>query len=132
MNTEIIFENREEKEATEKVLGTFKAQKINENMDILVEEILEYAKNIDSLMEENEYESNYLEMVSNLNEINEIHIIEDIKDEILRENVDDLIKRINTRIALLKDNSSDLKKLNDDYNLDNIDIEEEIEKANLI
>lgn len=132
MNTEIIFENKEERESTEKVLGTFKVQKINENMDVLVEEILEYAKNIDTLMEENEYETNYLEMVSNLNEVDEIHIIEDIKEETLRENVDDLIKRINTRIKLLKENSGELKKLNDNYNLDNIDIEDEIKKTNLI
>ena len=32
-NTELIFKNSEEKEATEKVLATFKGKKINENID---------------------------------------------------------------------------------------------------
>ena len=43
-NTELIFKNSEEKEATEKVLATFKGKKINENIDTLVSEILNYAK----------------------------------------------------------------------------------------
>ena len=33
-NTELIFKNSEEKEATEKVLATFKGKKINENNGI--------------------------------------------------------------------------------------------------
>ena len=33
-NTELIFKNSEEKEATEKVLATFKGKKINENINI--------------------------------------------------------------------------------------------------
>ena len=71
-NTELIFKNSEEKEATEKVLATFKGKKINENIDTLVSEILNYAKKIDEILKSVDIESSYLDMVSNLNSTNEI------------------------------------------------------------
>ena len=49
-NTELIFKNSEEKEATEKVLATFKGKKINENIDTLVSEILNYARKKDEIL----------------------------------------------------------------------------------
>lgn len=132
MNTEIIFENKEEIEATEKVLGTLKSQKLNENMDILLEEILKYAKEIDIKMNNKGYETNYLDSVSNLNEIDELQISEDIKEDTLKEEIEDLVKRINTRIKLLKESNNEINKLTKEYKLDNIDINEEIAKANLV
>ncbi len=132
MNTEIIFENKIEEEATEKVLGAFKTQKLNENMDVLLDEILKYAKEIDTLMNNNGYETNYLDTVSNLSEINEIKINEEINDNNLNEILEDLVKRINTRIKLLKESNDELNKLSNEYKLDNMDINEEIEKANLV
>ena len=108
-NTELIFKNSEEKEATEKVLATFKGKKINENIDTLVSEILNYAKKID-----------------------EIFLKEDINDEKVKENVEDLIKRINTRINLIHSNDKVLKELTEKYDIDNINLEEEIKNANLI
>lgn len=132
MNTEIIFENKEEIEATEKVLGTLKSQKLNENMDILLEEILKYAKEMDIKMNNKGYETNYLDSVSNLNEIDELQISEDIKEDTLKEEIEDLVKRINTRIKLLKESNNEINKLTKEYKLDNIDINEEIEKANLV
>lgn len=132
MNTEIIFESKIEEEATEKVLGTLKCQKLNENMDVLLEEIFKYAKEVDDTMHNSGFETNYLDMVSNLNEIDQIHIVEDIEDDLLKEKTDDLVKRINTRIKLLKDSNNELNKLTNEYKLDNIDVNEEIEKANLV
>lgn len=129
---DLIFNNKEEKEATFKMLATFKGKKINENIDSLVDEILKYAKEIDDLFKENGMESFYLEQVSNLNSTNEIDLKEDISDEKLKEQVEDLIKRINTRIKLIHDNNNILNKLNEQYDLDNVDLVEEIKKANLI
>ena len=48
-NTELIFKNSEEKEATEKVLATFKGKKINENIDYILrgyENIVDKLKNL--------------------------------------------------------------------------------------
>ena len=70
-NTELIFKNSEEKEATEKVLATFKGKKINENIDTLVSEILNYAKKIDEILKSVDIESSYLDMVSNLERISD-------------------------------------------------------------
>ena len=131
-NTELIFKNSEEKEATEKVLATFKGKKINENIDTLVSEILNDAKKIDEILKSVDIESSYLDMVSNLNSTNEIVLKEDINDEKVKENVEDLIKRINTRINLIHSNDKVLKELTEKYDIDNINLEEEIKNANLI
>ena len=129
---DLIFNNKEEKDATFKMLATFKGKKVNENIDSLIDEILKYAKEIDDLLRDYNIESSYLEEVSNLNSTNEIVLKEDIQDEKLKEQVDDLIKRINTRINLVHSNNEVLNKLNKEYDLDNVNLEEEIKKANLI
>ena len=71
-------------------------------------------------------------MVSNLNSTNEIVLKEDIKNEKVKETVEDLIKRINTRINLIHNNDKVLKELTEKYDIDNINLEEEIKNANLI
>ena len=65
-NKDLIFKNKEEKDATEKVLATFKGKKINENIDSLVAEILKYAKKIDEILIKEGIVSSYLDKVSNL------------------------------------------------------------------
>ena len=131
-NKDLIFENKEEKEATEKVLATFKGKKINENIDTLVSDILKYAKEIDELLDKNGINSSYLDKVSNLSETEEITLEETIDNSKLKEEVEDLIKRINTRIKLIKDSDSELNKLTSKYDLDNVNLDEELKKANLI
>lgn len=131
-NKDLIFENKEEKEATEKVLASFKGKKINENIDTLVSDILKYAKEIDELLDENDIDSSYLDKVSNLSETEEITLEETIDNVKLKESVEDLIKRINTRIKLIKDSDSELKKLTNKYDIDNVNLDEELKKANLI
>lgn len=131
-DTKLIFKNNEEREATEKVLATFKGKKINENIDTLVSEILGYAKKIDEILKSINIDSSYLDTVSNLSSTNEVILKEDIKDEKVKENVEDLIKRINTRINLIHSNDKVLKELTEKYDIDNINLEEEIKNANLI
>ncbi len=131
-NKDLIFENKEEKEATEKVLATFKGKKINENIDTLVSDILKYAKEIDELLDKNGINSSYLDKVSNLSETEEITLEETIDNSKLKEEVEDLIKRINTRIKLIKDSDSELNKLTSKYDIDNVNLDEELKKANLI
>ena len=131
-NKDLIFENKEEKEATEKVLATFKGKKINENIDTLVSDILKYAKEIDELLDKNGIDSSYLDKVSNLSETEEITLAETIDNSKLKEEVEDLIKRIHTRIKLIKDSDSELNKLTSKYDIDNVNLDEELKKANLI
>ena len=131
-NKDLIFKNKEEKEATEKVLATFKGKKINENIDSLVAEILKYAKKIDEILNKEGIESSYLDKVSNLSETSEVTLSEDISNQKVKEDVEDLIKRINTRIKLIKDNDTILRNLNDKYDLDNVNLDEELKKSNLI
>ena len=131
-NKDLIFENKEEKEATEKVLATFNGKKINENIDTLVSDILKYAKEIDELLDKNGINSSYLDKVSNLSETEEITLEETIDNSKLKEEVEDLIKRINTRIKLIKDSDSELNKLTSKYDIDNVNLDEELKKANLI
>lgn len=131
-NSDLIFKSIEEKEATEKVLATFKGRKINENIDTLVNEILEYAKKLDNILKEKSISSNYLDRVSNLSENSVISLTEDIPDEKTKEEAEDIIKRINTRIKLIKESDTILNDLSEKYDLDNIDLEEELKKSNLI
>lgn len=131
-NKDLIFENIEEKNATEKVLATFKGKKINENIDSLVAEILKYAKEIDEILTKEGIESSYLDKVSNLSETSEVTLSEVISNQKVKEDVEDLIKRINTRIKLIKDNDTILRNLNNKYDLDNVNLDEELKKSNLI
>ncbi len=131
-NSDLIFKSIEEKEATEKVLATFKGKKINENIDTLVSEILKYAKEIDEILKNINIESSYLDIVSNLSSTNEIVLRENISDEKIKEKVEDLIKRINTRINLIHISDTTLKKLTEKYDIDNVNLEEELKTANLI
>ena len=131
-NKDLIFKNKEEKDATEKVLATFKGKKINENIDSLVAEILKFAKKIDEILNKEGIESSYLDKVSNLSETSEVTLSEDISNQKVKEDVEDLIKRINTRIKLIKDNDTILRNLNDKYDLDNVNLDEELKKSNLI
>ena len=131
-NSDLIFKSIEEKEATEKVLATFKGRKINENIDTLFNEILEYAKKIDNILKEKGISSNYLDRVSNLSENSVISLAENIPDEKTKEEAEDIIKRINTRIKLIKESDPILNDLSEKYDLDNIDLEEELKKSNLI
>lgn len=131
-NKDLIFENKEEKDATEKVLATFKGKKINEIIDSLVAEILKYAKEIDEILNKEGIESSYLDKVSNLSETSDVTLSEDISDQKVKEDVEDLIKRINTRIKLIKDNDTILRNLNNKYDLDNVNLDEELKKSNLI
>ena len=128
-----LFESEEEKIATEKVLAAFKVKDINENIDTLVADILKYAKEMDDLLEENNLTRRFLEKVSALSENSQISLDEDLNniDFRLRERLEDLVKRINTRIELIKDNDANLKIIEQSYNLEDLNLEEEIAKAHL-
>ena len=131
MNSELVFNSKEELEATERVLATFKSEKINESIDQLLAEIYKYATKADELLESIGKPRVYIDEVSNLNEKSEIKVV-DVDDSKLKEDLEDIVKRINTRIALIKESDKNYKELLKKYKLEDCDLLEELKKADLM
>ena len=131
MNSELVFNSKEELEATERVLATFKSEKINESIDQLLAEIYKYATNADELLESIGKPRVYIDEVSNLNEKSEIKVV-DVEDSKLKEDLEDIVKRINTRIALIKESDKNYIELLKKYKLEDCDLIEELKKADLM
>lgn len=133
MNSDLLFESNEEKVATEKVLAAFKVKSLNGEIDNLIAEVFKFAKRIDDILEENNYSRRYLDKISSLSENASISLDDDLNslDFRVKEVVEDLIKRINTRIKLVYENNSELSTIEQKYDINNIDLIEEIKKAKL-
>lgn len=133
MNSDLLFESNEEKKATENVLAAFKVKSLNGEIDNLIAEVFRYAKRIDDILEENGYKRKYLDKISSLNENATISLESDLEslDFRVKEVVEDLIKRINTRIKLVYENNSELKNIEQKYDVNSINLIEEIKKAKL-
>ncbi len=133
MNSDLLFDSIEEKTATERVLASFKVKSLNEEVDSLLADIYKYAKEIDDLLSLNNLGKRYLDRVSSLSDNITLSLDSDLEniDFRVKEELDDLIKRINTRIKLVHDYQNDVKITLDNYDLDNIDLEKEIKIAKL-
>ncbi len=135
MNDILLYENEEQMTATEKVLAAFKIKSINEEIDGYVAEILKYAVKMDDILAENGLEKRYLNMVSTIDGENDnlLTISDDIKalDFRVIEQIEDLVKRINTRISIVKEKTSILNQIYATYDLKDIDLEEEVKTAKL-
>ena len=133
MDTSLLFENNEEREATEKILAAFKVESLNQSIDELVAYILKSAKEMDDLLEQNDLPKRFLNKVSTLSETDSISLDEDLEtvDFRVREILEDLIKRINTRLTIIRDKDKDLSATLNEYDLDNLDLKEAIKIANL-
>ena len=134
MNTNLLFENEEVKNATERVLAAFKVKSLNEKIDELVADVLKYAKEMDDLLEKNNITKRFLDKVSMLSERDNISLDADLNelDFRIREVLEDLVKRLNTRLSLIRDNDSILKNIEDCYDLNDLDLEKEIKTAKLM
>ncbi len=133
MNNDILFETKEEKEATLRVLAAFKVKSLNENIDSLVAEVLKYAVQIDDILEEHNLKKRYLDRVSTINENERISLDKDLNslDFRVKEILDDLVSRINTRISIVKDETINLLEIQKEYDLENIDLDHELEVSML-
>lgn len=133
MEKEIIFDSVEQKEATERVLAAVRIKTINKAMDELIGEIIKYSGNIDKILERNNLQTRYLERLGVLENISNISLDEDLYDIDFRvkEVIEDFIKRINTRINLIKNNEELIKELKETYNFNEDKILEDIEIAKL-
>ena len=134
MNKEdILFDTIEEKEATERVLALVRTRGIAREIDELISEIISYASNIDKILERNNMQKRYLERVSALDDLSLIYLDGDLEnaDFRVKEVVEDLIKRINTRINLVKANDDLSKELKSTFNVNEDTALEDIDKARL-
>lgn len=135
MNDILLYENEEQMSATEKVLAAFKIKSINEEIDAYVAEILKYAVKMDDILAANSLDKRYLNLVSTIDGENDsvLTISEDIKalDFRVVEQIEDLIKRVNTRINIIKDKTATLNQIYATYDLKDIDLEEEVKTAKL-
>lgn len=132
-NEDFLFDSEEQQNATLRVLATLRIKVINEEIDKLMEEILKYALNIDNLLDENKLEKRYLEKVANVSDLSEMNLDEDLLNINFRvkELINDFIKRINTRISLVKNNYILIDELQSDYDLSDSDLDKDIELAKL-
>ena len=130
---DVLFKNIEEKEATERVLAMVRTKIIAKEIDELISEIITYASNIDKILERNEISRRYLDRIGSLESLELISLDEDLKeiDFRVKEVVEDLIKRINTRINLVQSNDELSKELKETYKVNEETILEDINTARL-
>lgn len=133
MDNDILFKNVEEKEATERVLATVRIKTLSGELDQLISDIIKISSSIDNLLEENELNPRYLERLGVLENITPIYLDDDLKDIDFRikEVIEDYIKRINTRINLIKNNELLINELKDTYKVDEDKVIEDINLARL-
>ena len=133
MEKEILFKNQEEKAATERVLAMVRTKQIAKEVDELISEIITYGSNIDKILERNELTRRYLERIGTLEKLELITLDEDLEeiDFRVKELVEDMIKRINTRINLVKSNDELSREIKETYRPNEETILEDIEKARL-
>ncbi|MDD2409524.1 MAG: hypothetical protein PHD03_02250 [Bacilli bacterium] len=133
MEKEILFDNVEQKEATERVLAAVRIKTISKELDELNAEIVKYSSNIDKILERNNLSPRYIERLGVLDNISNVTLDEDLLDIDFRvkEVIEDLIKRINTRINLINNNEVLINELKETYQIDEQKIPEYIKTAKL-
>lgn len=133
MENNILFNSNEEKEATERVLALVRIKTLSIELDQLVSDIIKISSNIDSLLEENNLGPRYLERLGVLENLTQVYLDDDLKevDFRVKEVVEDLIKRINTRINLIKNNEILISELKETYAVNEENILDDINLARL-
>lgn len=133
MGNELLFDSIDQKEATERVLAAVRVRNISKELVELNEEIKKYASNVDKILERNNLSPRYLDRLNKIDNVYTVVLDEDLIDIDFRikEVVEDLVKRINTRINLIKNNEVLVKELKDTYNVDEQKLSEDIKTAKL-
>ena len=133
MNRDILYDNEAEKKANERVLATVRIKSINKEIDEFLNEMLKYATNIDTILDRNGYSKRYLDRVSKIDEMASLTLDEDLHEADFRvkELLEDYIKRINTRLNLIRSNDELIKEIESTYNLDDADFDEDLKLSKL-
>ena len=130
---DMLFESEKQKEATERLLASVRVRTINSEIDAYLNEMLGYAKEIDSILEKNNLGVRYLDRVSMIDKVDSVYLDEDLTsiDFRIKEEIEDLLKRINTRIRLVKTNDALVKEIEESYNVDGSDLDNDLAEANI-
>ena len=130
---DMLFESEKQKEATERLLASVRVRTINSEIDAYLNEMLGYAKEIDGILEKNNLGVRYLDRVSMIDKVDSVYLDEDLTsiDFRIKEEIEDLLKRINTRIRLVKTNDALVKEIEESYDVDGSDIDSDLAEANL-
>ncbi|MDO4376157.1 MAG: hypothetical protein Q4C33_03180 [bacterium] len=130
---DMLFESEKQKAATERLLATIRVKTINSEIDAYLNEMLGYAKEIDAILEKNNLGARYLDRVSMIDKIDSVYLDEDLNDVDFRvkEEIEDLLKRINTRISLIKSNDTLVKEIEDSYDVSSADLDSDLADAEL-
>ena len=130
---DMLFESEKQKEATERLLASVRVRTINSEIDAYLNEMLGYAKEIDSILEKNNLGARYLDRVRMIDKVDGVYLDEDLTsiDFRIKEEIEDLLKRINTRIRLVKTNDALIKEIEESYNVDGSDLDNDLAEANI-
>ena len=130
---DMLFESEKQKEATERLLASVRVRTINSEIDAYLNEMLGYAKEIDSILEKTSLGARYLDRVSMIDKVDSVYLDEDLTsiDFRIKEEIEDLLKRINTRIRLVKTNDALIKEIEESYNVDGSDLDNDLAEANI-
>lgn len=130
---DILFESEKQKEATERLLATIRVKTINKEIDAYLSELLGYAKDIDAILEKNDLGARYLDRVSMIDKVDSVYLDEDLSeiDFRIKEEIEDLLKRINTRISLIKSNDTLVKEIEASYDVSSTDLDNDLADAEL-
>ena len=133
MGQELLFDTIEEKEATERVLALVRVKNIGSELDNLLAEIIKFSSNVDKILERNGHNPRYLERLGILESLTDFYLDDDLLeiDFRVKEVVEDLIKRINTRVSLVKNNELLITELKETYKINEEEVLEDIKKARL-
>ena len=133
MEYDILFDNEEERGATERVLASVRIKTLSKELDLLISEIIKISNNLDNILEENKLGPRYLERLGTIENLIPIHLDDDLNeiDFRVKEIIEDLIKRINTRINLVKNSEVLIVELKETYSVDEDKILEDINLARL-
>ena len=88
---DMLFESEKQKEATERLLASVRVRTINSEIDAYLNEMLGYAKEIDSILEKNSLGARYLDRVSMIDKVDSVYLDEDLTniDFRLKEEIED-------------------------------------------
>ena len=75
---DMLFESEKQKEATERLLASVRVRTINSEIDAYLNEMLGYAKEIDSILEKNNLGARYLDRVSMIDKVDSVYLDEDL------------------------------------------------------
>ena len=130
---DMLFESEKQKEATERLLASVRVRTINSEIDAYLNEMLGYAKDIDAILEKNNLGARYLDRVSMIDKVDGVYLDEDLAgiNFRIKEEIEDLLKRINTRISLVKSNDTLVKEIEDSYDVSGSDLDNDLAEANL-